>query len=68
MLGLYCEKRTLGLDDETVVYCSHEASVASRAAYQLLVNRGYKNVRRYAGSMSDWEDAGYPLEGETVDK
>ena len=53
-------------DDEIVVYCSDEACVASRAAYQLLVNRGYKNVRRYAGGLSAWEDAGYPLEGEMV--
>ncbi len=58
--------KTLNVDDEIVVYCSDEACVASQAAYQILVNRGYKNVRRYAGGLSDWEDAGYPLEGEMV--
>lgn len=58
--------KALNVDDEIVVYCSDEACVASRAAYQILVNRGYKNVRRYAGGLSDWEDAGYPLEGEMV--
>jgi rhodanese-related sulfurtransferase len=57
---------SLNLDDEIVVYCSDEACVASRAAYQLLANRGFKNVRRYAGGLSAWEDAGYPLEGEMV--
>jgi rhodanese-related sulfurtransferase len=38
----------------------------SQAAYRLLVDRGFENVRRYAGGLSDWEDAGYPLEGEMV--
>jgi rhodanese-related sulfurtransferase len=27
---------------------------------------GYKNVRRYAGGIVDWEEAGYPLEGDFV--
>jgi rhodanese-related sulfurtransferase len=27
---------------------------------------GYKNVRRYAGGIEEWEDAGYPLEGNVV--
>jgi rhodanese-related sulfurtransferase len=58
--------RTLDVDDEIVVYCSDEACVASQAAYRLLERRGYKNFRRYAGGLSDWEDAGYPLEGEMV--
>jgi len=58
--------KSLNEDDEIVVYCSDEACVASQAAYHVLVNRGYKNVRRYAGGLSDWEDAGYPLEGEMV--
>jgi rhodanese-related sulfurtransferase len=56
----------LSVDDEIVVYCSDEACVASQAAYRLLVDRGFENVRRYAGGLSDWEDAGYPLEGEMV--
>jgi rhodanese-related sulfurtransferase len=32
--------------------------------YYLLVQRGYKNVSRYAGGLEDWYDAGYPLDGE----
>jgi len=59
--------KSLNKGDEIVVYCSDEACVASRAAYQLLENRGYKNVRRYAGGLSAWEDAGYPLEGEMIE-
>jgi rhodanese-related sulfurtransferase len=31
-----------------------------------LVQRGYGNVRRYAGGLLDWEDAGLPLEGDSV--
>jgi hypothetical protein len=31
-----------------------------------LVRRGYRNVRRYAGGLIDWEDAGLLLEGSFV--
>ena len=60
-------REMLSLDDEIVVYCSDEACVASFTAYHILVSNGYKNVRRYAGGLHDWEDAGYPLEGDMVD-
>ena len=53
----------LDTDDEIVVYCSDPACVGSRFAYKKLVDSGYANVRRYAGGLSDWEEAGYPLEG-----
>ena len=53
----------LDTDDEIVVYCSDPACVGSRFAYKKLVDSGYTNVRRYAGGLSDWEEAGYPLEG-----
>ena len=54
-------------DDEIVVYCSDEACVASQLAYQSMVEHGYSNVLRYAGGLSDWHAAGYPLEGERAD-
>ncbi|MFQ5794941.1 MAG: rhodanese-like domain-containing protein [Candidatus Bipolaricaulia bacterium] len=60
-------KAHLDPDDEIVVYCSNEACIASIAAYKLLVDNGYKNVRRYAGGLADWEEAGYLLEGEMVE-
>ena len=60
-------RRMLSLEDEIVVYCSGEACVSSRMAYKILVDDGFKNVRRYAGGLPDWEDAGYQLEGEMVD-
>jgi rhodanese-related sulfurtransferase len=49
-------------DDEIVVYCSNESCVAGIAAYGMLVTYGCKNVRRYAGGLADWDEAGYPLE------
>jgi len=58
--------KMLGRGDEIVVYCSNEACLASRFAYEQLVANGYTNVRRYAQGISDWMEAGYPIEGERV--
>ena len=52
--------------DEIVVYCSNESCVSSIAAYKMLKDMGFENVRRYSGGLHDWEEAGYPLEGEMV--
>jgi len=51
-------------DDEIVVYCSNPECLASLAAYHRLGDHGYTNVRRDAGWLVDWENAGLPLEGE----
>ena len=51
-----------------MLYFSDEACVANEAAYQLLVNRGFKNVHCCAGGLSAWKDAGCPLEREGVEK
>ncbi len=56
----------LNKEDEIVVYCSNEDCVASQVAYRQLVDKGYKNVKRYSGGIHDWEEAGLPLEGEMV--
>ena len=53
-------------DDDVVVYCSNVDCLSSVAVYRDLVRRGYRNVRRYAGGLLDWEDAGMPLEGTFV--
>ena len=50
-------------DDEVVVYCSNVDCLSSVALYRDLIERGYGNVRRYAGGLIDWEDASLPLEG-----
>ena len=59
--------RGLGRDDEIVVHCSNPSCMASVALYQLLERNGYRNVRRFAGGLQEWQEAGYPLEGDTVD-
>ena len=56
----------LDLDDEIVVYCSNEKCIASQVAYKILEGRGYKHIKRYAGGLVDWEEAGYPLEGTGI--
>lgn len=53
----------LGKDDEIVVYCSNVDCLSSVALYRALVDRGYRDVSRYAGGLIDWEEAGLPLEG-----
>ena len=58
--------KLLKLDDEIVVYCSGEDCPASIAAYRILTSKGYTNVRRYAGGLADWEEAGYPFEEGSI--
>jgi len=48
------------------VYCSDENCIASRALGQLLERNGYTHVLHFAGGLLEWEQAGYPLEGEWV--
>jgi rhodanese-related sulfurtransferase len=53
-------------EDEIIVYCSNVDCLSSVALYRALVERGYHNVRRYAGGLLDWEAAGLTLEGSSV--
>ena len=48
------------------MYCSDENCIASRALGQLLERNGYTHVLHFAGGLLEWEQAGYPLEGEWV--
>jgi rhodanese-related sulfurtransferase len=57
---------SLHKDDEIIVYCSNVDCLSSVALYRALVERGYSNVRRYAGGLLDWEEAGLTLEGNSV--
>jgi rhodanese-related sulfurtransferase len=59
-------KKILNPSDEIIIYCSNPSCIASIIGYQVLTRMGYKNVRRYAGGIEDWEEAGYPLEGSFV--
>jgi ArsR family transcriptional regulator len=49
--------------DEIVVYCSGPDCPISLAVARRLARQGYIRVRRYAGGLSDWAAAGYPLDG-----
>jgi rhodanese-related sulfurtransferase len=53
---------------EVVVYCADIHCSASIYAYRLLEREGFAHVRRYAGGVADWEEAGYPLEGDTTER
>ncbi len=53
-------------EDEIIVYCSDETCIASTALGQLLERHGYPHVLHYARGLADWEQAGYPLEGQRV--
>jgi len=53
----------LQLKDDIIVYCSDIDCSASRLAYRLLLENGYKNVRRYEGGLADWQEADYPMSG-----
>jgi rhodanese-related sulfurtransferase len=46
------------------VYCAGAYCPASIRAYRLLGARGYTRVRRSAGGIADWENAGHPLAGD----
>ena len=58
--------QSLNKNDEIVVYCSDENCIASTALGQLLERNGYAHVSHYSGGLQDWEQAGYPLEGEWI--
>ena len=62
--SLHFDDAASGLDrcDEIVVYCGDIHCAASIRAYRRLERAGYRRVRRYAGGIADWEEAGYPLE------
>lgn len=59
--------KRLEVDDDIVIYCTNPNCIASIAVFNYLEGNGYKNVRRYAGGLEDWEASGYPLEGNMVE-
>ena len=52
---------TLSPDDEIVVYCANPACPSSVQAYMRLRQLGCKNLYRFAGGLTEWQDAGYQL-------
>ena len=58
--------KTLKKNDEIIVYCSGPSCIAGQTSYHLLRAEGYENVRRFSGGLSEWSEAGYPLEGSEI--
>jgi rhodanese-related sulfurtransferase len=54
--------------EEIVFYCSDVYCAASIYAYRLFERQGYMRLRRYAGGIADWEEAGYPLESGSPER
>ena len=54
-------------NDDIAIHSSNPSCIAGIKGNQILTSMGYKNVRRYAGGTSDFEDSGYQLEGSFVD-
>jgi hypothetical protein len=57
----------LRCDDEIIVYSTNQHRQDTAAAFHALKAHGYRNVCCYSGGLADWEDAGYPVEGDSVD-
>jgi rhodanese-related sulfurtransferase len=51
------------VDEPIVVYCTGVACARSVLLARWLTQAGYRNVRRYAGGLEDWANAGEPLDG-----
>jgi rhodanese-related sulfurtransferase len=58
----------LDRSEEIVVYCADIHCSASVYAYRFLEREGFTRVRRYAGGVADWEEAGYPLVVSELDR
>jgi rhodanese-related sulfurtransferase len=50
-----------GPDTKVVVYCWDLSCSASAVTAQMLIERGYRCVRRYRGGKRDWMEAGLPM-------
>ena len=61
------KKATKGNKKKPVVlYCGFTKCQRSHQAAMYLKKKGYKKVYRYAGGISAWVDANYPIEGSDV--
>jgi rhodanese-related sulfurtransferase len=59
-------RRIPDLGTEIVVYCLGADCDSSIKVANRLTELGYTNIRHYAEGMSDWMEAGLPLEGGRV--
>jgi rhodanese-related sulfurtransferase len=62
-----CALQMLRCDDEIILYSTSDGRQDTHAAFDALTAYGYRNVRCYVGGLADWVDAGYPVEGSSLD-
>ncbi len=61
------KKATKGNKNKKVVlYCGFTKCQRSHQAAKYLKKKGYKKVYRYAGGISAWVDANFPIEGSDI--
>jgi rhodanese-related sulfurtransferase len=53
-------------DATIIVYCGFTKCQRSHQGAMFLTKQGFTNVYRYAGGISAWVDANYPIEGDDV--
>ncbi|HVO89743.1 MAG TPA: DedA family protein/thiosulfate sulfurtransferase GlpE [Casimicrobiaceae bacterium] len=53
-------------DREIVVYCACPNEASAKRAAQILIKRGYKQVRPLIGGIDAWVEAGHPVEHAQV--
>jgi rhodanese-related sulfurtransferase len=66
LFALEDAEQRLRQDDDIIAYCSDRSCAASHVVAQKLVAAGYEHVRHYPGGLSEWQAAGYPLEGSLI--
>ncbi len=59
--------KVLKPDDEVVVYCTDNSCNKSVTMYYLLESLGYTKLYRFPGGIRAWQEAGYEMEGESVE-
>jgi rhodanese-related sulfurtransferase len=60
-------KKDINKEAMIVVYCGFTKCQRSHQGAMFLKQQGFKNVYRYAGGISAWVDADYPIEGADVE-
>lgn len=65
-IGKTKKVKVVNKDAKIVVYCGFVKCQRSHQAAMYLTKQGYTNVYRYAGGISAWVDANYPIEGTDV--
>jgi len=64
------ESRAKELDKNQtiIVYCTSYSCSASRKAWHILNNMGFKDIYAYEGGMAEWYQMGFPIEGPAKKK